>query len=269
MHFLYPADLLQPRLPDEMFRDEAERMAADGHGVSLMDSNTFALVRAADYPPPPPGSHVVYRGWMLTPTEYETLAESVERQGSGLYTSPAQYAATHYLPNWYPLLTDLTPETVVLDPDAADLIPALARLQSEGWTRFFVKDYVKSLKTAGGSVVDRPEEIGRVIAEMRKFRGMIEGGLCVRRYEEFVPDSEVRYFVRDSIEYAPDSRTSVPAIVRRCAERLSSAGTVASPFFSVDVALRVDGVERIVEVGDGQVSDRVGWTVDAFASIWG
>ena len=267
MHFLYSADLLQPRLPDEMLRDEAEKMAANRHGVSLMDSNTFALVRAAAYPPPQPGSCVVYRGWMLTPTEYGTLAASVERQGSGLYTSPEQYVATHYLPNWYPLLADLTPETVVLDPDAADLVPALERLKEQGWPRFFVKDYVKSLKTAGGSVINAPEEIERVMAEMRKFRGTIEGGLCVRRYEDFVPDSEVRYFVRDDMAYAPESQGLIPLVVSQCAERLS--GSLGSRFFSVDVARRTDSVERVVEVGDGQVSDRVGWTVDAFVALWG
>lgn len=34
----------------------------------------------------------------------------------------------------------------------------------------------------------------------------------------------------------------------------------ASPFFTVDVALRRDGVLRIVEFGDGQVSDRKHWS---------
>ena len=151
MHFLYPADLLQPRLPDEMFRAEAERMAADGHCVSLMDSNTFALVRAGGYPPPQAGARVVYRGWMLTPTEYGMLADAVARQGSAMVASEAQYVAMHYLPNWYPLLADLTPETVVLNPDAADLVARLEDLQRRGWSHFFVKDYVKSLKTSVGS----------------------------------------------------------------------------------------------------------------------
>lgn len=42
----------------------------------------------------------------------------------------------------------------------------------------------------------------------------------------------------------------------------------ASPFFSVDVALREDGAERIVEIGDGQVSDLVGWSPERFAEMW-
>jgi hypothetical protein len=36
----------------------------------------------------------------------------------------------------------------------------------------------------------------------------------------------------------------------------------------VDVARREDGVERVVEIGDGQVSDLVGWSVEQFVEIW-
>ncbi|MGD1920436.1 MAG: ATP-grasp domain-containing protein [Pleurocapsa sp.] len=39
-------------------------------------------------------------------------------------------------------------------------------------------------------------------------------------------------------------------------------------FFSVDVIERQDGVKRIVEIGDGQVSDLVGWTMERFIQIW-
>jgi hypothetical protein len=41
-----------------------------------------------------------------------------------------------------------------------------------------------------------------------------------------------------------------------------------SKFFSVDVARRADGRLRVVEVGDGQVSDLVGWSAEAFAAMW-
>jgi hypothetical protein len=36
----------------------------------------------------------------------------------------------------------------------------------------------------------------------------------------------------------------------------------------VDVARQVDGVNRIVEIGDGQVSDLVGCSVERFVEIW-
>jgi hypothetical protein len=55
---------------------------------------------------------------------------------------------------------------------------------------------------------------------------------------------------------------AVPDVVTRV------AGRIPSPFFSVDVIRRSDGVPRVVEVGDGQVSDLVGWSADAFAAMW-
>lgn len=59
----------------------------------------------------------------------------------------------------------------------------------------FIKGYVKSLKTSRGSVISKPEDISTVPSEMQEFRGVIEGGVCVRRFEQFVPGSETRYFV--------------------------------------------------------------------------
>jgi hypothetical protein len=74
-----------------------------------------------------------------------------------------------------------------------------------------------------------------------------------------VPESERRYFVLNGVGYAGGA----PDVVRACAER------VCSSFFSVDVARRRDGALRVVEIGDGQVSDLVGWSAAAFASLWG
>jgi hypothetical protein len=117
------------------------------------------------------------------------------------------------------------------------------------------------LKTSVGSVITKPEDIAAVLAEMQKFRGIIEGGVCVRRFENFQPGSEKRYFVIDGKPHA--AAGSVPELVLECARRINSH------FFSVDVAVRVDSVLRVVEIGDGQVSDLVGWEPARFAELWG
>jgi hypothetical protein len=83
----------------------------------------------------------------------------------------------------------------------------------------------------------------------------------VRRVEDFVSDSEQRYFVLLGVGYAASEGITVPDIVQKCAERLPSK------FFSVDVARRTDGEFRVVEVGDGQVSDLVGWSPTEFAAL--
>lgn len=258
MHFVYPRDLVEPRLPDELFRQEAVAVAAGGHVVSLIETSDLAAGPARITPPVTAEAQTVYRGWMLAPTEYENFVRSVNAQGGTVFTSAEQYLATHYLPNWYDRLAPFTPETRVLAPDA-DFVQELSDLD---WPRFFVKDFVKSLKTSTGSVVERPDQIPLLIAEMKHFRGEIEGGICVRRFEEFQPNTERRFFVRNQTPQGADALAPLPEVVRLCANRLDS------PFFSVDVAVRSDGVERIVEVGDGQVSDLVGWSIERFVKIW-
>jgi hypothetical protein len=101
------------------------------------------------------------------------------------------YLACHHLPNGYPLISEFTPETKVL-PLNSDFV---AKLKGLGWEQLFIEDYVKSLKTSRGSVISKPEDISTVPPEMQKFRGVIEGGVCVRRFEPFAPGSETRYFV--------------------------------------------------------------------------
>jgi hypothetical protein len=178
------------------------------------------------------------------------------QSGATPFTTPQAYALCHHLPNWIALLADLTPETCVLPPDA-DFTTEIARL---GWGKVFVKDFVKSLKTSRGSVAETSDDVAAIIAELKHFRGTLEGGLCVRRFESFIAQSETRYFVIDGVAHGPQGKTSPLAI--ECAKR------IASPFFSVDIALRADGVERVVEIGDGQVSDLVGWEPEAFATLW-
>jgi hypothetical protein len=251
MRLIVPADYFQPTRPDAQYADEAAAFAALGWSVSTLDDGGQL------HPVPNPGDTALYRGWMLNAAGYNALEAAVQAAGGDLLTSSAQYLGAHHLPNWAPLLADLTPETVCF----SDLETAEARLRALGWDRFFVKDYVKSLKTGSGSLIEQPKQIAALMDEMAHFRGQIEGGLCVRRFEAFVPDTERRYFVVRGRTASADS-TAVPGPVQACAERL------ALPFFSVDVAMREDGALRVVEVGDGQVSDLVGWDVARFVDLW-
>jgi hypothetical protein len=255
-HFLFPADPLRAVAVDEVFADQLAAVRGAGYSASLCPDAVF---RGSAKPlrDVPAGAAVVYRGWMLNAEEYGRMAGAVGAASASLLTSPDAYLAAHHLPNWYPLIAEFTPETRVF-PVTADLE---AEMRALGWDAFFVKDYVKSLKTARGSVVRDPAEIGALVAEMRAFRGEIEGGVCVRRVEPFAPETERRYFVIDGRAFAADGG-AVPELVGRV------AGRIPAPFFSVDVIERTDGVSRVVEVGDGQVSDLVGWTASAFAGMW-
>jgi hypothetical protein len=255
IHFLFPADSLDRSAPDEMFSGQAVALAGRGFTTSVFTDAVLAGRKPLKGIPA--GSTVVYRGWMLDGERYAALATAIVQGGATAFTNLHDYLSTHHLPNWYPLLADLTPETRVYPADA-DIATELRAL---GWGEYFLKDYVKSVKSRRGSIVRDPSEAVAVLEELREYRGEIEGGICVRRVEEFVADSERRYFVLSGVPHSADA-TPIPAIVRDCARR------IASRFFSVDVVQRTDGVERVVEVGDGQVSDLVGWSEDAFAAMW-
>ena len=256
MHFLFPSDPASPAFPEEMFADQLAAVKAVGFSASLCSDAVVSGINSLRNIPSP--CEVVHRGWMLEECEYASLVWAIEQQGAKAFTSQQEYFATHHLPNWYSLLSDLTPETRVYS-ESADLVAELLALN---WGAYFLKDYVKSLKTSRGSIVREPSEAPALIAQLREYRGKIEGGVCVRRIEEFIPESETRYFVLHRIGYAALEGVQIPEIVHECAER------VPSKFFSVDVARRRDGALRVVEIGDGQVSDLVGWTASAFAAMW-
>jgi hypothetical protein len=254
MHFLFPADPLDPRRIDESFAAQRDAFRAAGFTTSLVPDRVLdgdgALLNV------PPEATAVYRGWMVNAAQYERLARAIADAGATPLTSPEAYLATHHLPRWYPLLADLTPATKIFPPDA-DLEPELRAL---GWREFFIKDYVKSLKTTAGSRISDPAHAARVADDMRRYRGEIEGGFCVREVEAFVDGAETRYFVVQGRAFSMDG--AVPSIVELCVER------IASPFFSVDVTRRADGTPRVVEIGDGQVSDPVGWTLERFVCLF-
>jgi len=252
---LYPTDPLQPKVVDEAYAEEHAVAKARGFTVALV-----SLEQLGSKPLPFSGAlsagiEVIYRGWMLTPEVYERLMQAVERAGAMLMTRPEQYRLCHHLPNWYPYLSAFTAETRVM-PRNADYV---AELQGTDWPGYFVKDYVKSLSTGPGSLVDRPQEIAGIVALIERYRGKIEGGVCVRKREDFVAGTEQRHFVFKAHAYSIDG--APPPVVRECTSRISS------PFFSVDTGVLQDGSLRLIEIGDGQVSDRKEWSADALLNM--
>jgi ATP-grasp domain, R2K clade family 3 len=258
MLFLFPSDYFNFKLVDEMYRSELQSLQEAGFATATISIESLATRSPKVHPVISPNIDVIYRGWMLNPGEYGLLSDAIERMGAKVYTAPITYLATHYLPNWYHLLTDFTPETKFYSL-ADDLEAELTKL---GWEKFFIKDYVKSLKTSVGAILSHPAEIQTVIAQMQKFRGSIEGGICVRQVEDFIATTERRYFIINGKSFAADRAIPIPDLVIECARRIDSK------FFSIDTIERRDGVLRVVEIGDGQVSGLVGWTPERFAEIW-
>lgn len=257
--------MLDSKMIDEAFQDQAIALKQAGFNTSIINFETETIRARPNFAE---DEVIVYRGWMLSSKELDIMLDQIDLMGGKPLTDRDAYYAAHYIPNWYPLISRWTPEVVSFGnssetPERVYNFAAGAFSAKEGM-KLQIKDYVKSLKTAGGSVVTSADEIKDVLANMEKFRGTIEGGVVLRRYEEFFPGSEVRYFVINGRYYAQEQSFDL----RHMSLLELIAREIPSPFYSVDIALRTDGAARIVEIGDGQVSDLVGWSPERFAQIW-
>lgn len=97
------------------------------------------------------------------------------------------------------------------------------------------------------------------MALIEQYRGSVEGGVCIRKFEELLPETEERYFVLDRKAFSRDG--NVPSLVHEL------AALIPSPFFSVDTVISKSGQLRLIELGDGQVSDRKKWSPGQFAAM--
>ncbi len=256
MRLLYPCDPFEKKKPDEAYEEEFNAAAAAGLACSLYSAEDFELGEFKPRPPLIEGEEVIYRGWMLTPENYARLQSAVEGKGGRMLTTSGQYRHCHYLPEWYSLCKELTPKTLFLNRDA-DFSAELAGL---GWQGYFVKDHVKSLTTSRGSVAKTAGEVAEIVALIEKFRGQVEGGVCIREFEALRHETEERYFVFKRKTFARDG--VVPEIVDRI------AACIDSPFFSIDIVLSAKGEPRLIELGDGQVSDRKKWPAPRFVDMF-
>jgi hypothetical protein len=254
MHILFPSDPFNKKVVDESHAIEYEALCASGLNCALFSPLDFDQGAFKPWPSLTPGDSVLYRGWMLMPEEYGRLHAAISINDGVPLTSPDQYRACHYLPEWYSLFRDYTPETIFASRDA-DFVSVLAQ---HVWPAYFVKDYVKSLTTKRGSVASSANEVNEIVSLIEQFRGEVEGGVCIRRYEDFLSETEERYFVLNGRAYGRGG--DVPELVHEIARH------PLSPFFSVDVAMRTDGALRLIELGDGQVSGLKKWSIEAFVS---
>lgn len=172
-----------------------------------------------------------------------------------MYTSPADFIKSHHLPGWYDSVVEYTPETLIIAREQ-DVISVA---EAAGWDRYFVKDYVKSNYSGRGSIAISAQDIPTIVHLIKSHRGALEGGICLRRVEPLDTASEVRYFVFNGQVYSPNGQ--IPVLVTEIAERHTA------PFYSLDIVQRLDGRYRLIEIGDGQVSDRKEWDVELFCQM--
>lgn len=261
MMLLVPVDPLRPTRPDAHFAPEAAAARDAGHQVALVDHDALArgqAERAVAKVPAAPDA--VYRGWMLRSEHYAAFADALARRGAVLRTTADQYRAAHELPGWYDDFTDQTPESAWTEGfDRARFDQARERLRGGPAV---LRDYTKSMKHHWHEAAYIPDladaeaawAIARRFTELRDDDAT--GGFVLRRFEPFT-STEVRTWWVDGtcalIGPHPDTPNEVPD-----APDLAAIGPLVRHlrFVTVDLARRADGAWRVVELGDGQVSDR-------------
>ncbi|GAB4104470.1 ATP-grasp domain-containing protein [Micromonospora taraxaci] len=262
---LVPADPLRPRHPDEHFAAEARAARVAGLDVAVVDHDALARggdVRRAVASVSSSGM-AVYRGWMLRSEQYAMFAEVLAERGVVLRTGAEQYRLAHELPGWYAALASVTPPSVwTTGSERADFDRARAVL---GAGPAVLRDYSKSMKHYWDEAAFIPD-LGEGAAAWSVARRFLElrdddfvGGLVLRRFERFA-STEVRTWWIDGVCVLvgphPDSPNDPAPVEVDLAPVAPLVGGLGLPFITVDLALREDGVCRVIELGDGQVSDR-------------
>lgn len=212
---------------------------------------------------PAGGGEAVYRGWMLPSDRYAAFADALQRRGVRLRTTAAQFRRAHELPSWYATLAALTPQSVwTVGTSRAEFDVARAQL---GTGAAVLRDYTKSMKHYWDEAMfipdladaDRAWQVARRFAELRE--DDLVGGFVLRRFEQFTR-AEARTWWIDGvcrlIGPHPDTPDEDPPDDLDLTGLAPLVAKLGLPFVTVDVAVRSDGVWRVIELGDGQVSDR-------------
>jgi hypothetical protein len=272
MLLLVPADPLRPRRVDEHFAAEAAAARDAGVTVALIDHDALAgpgdaeravaRVPRGDGDGDGDGVPAVYRGWMLSGRQYEAFADALADQGVALRTSTAQYRQAHELPGWYPALAPVTPEAAwTAGGGEPEFRAACARL---GPGPAVLRDYVKSMKHYWHEAVYIPDlaDLAAAWQVAVRFRELREddftGGFVLRRFEHFVSAEARTWWVGGTCQLTtshPDTPDELPPDID-LAPFAPLIRSLALPFVTADLARRADGTCRVIELGDGQVSDR-------------
>ncbi|MFE6916203.1 ATP-grasp domain-containing protein [Streptomyces rubiginosohelvolus] len=266
--FLFCADPLRASRPDPQFAEDVAAARAAGGRIALLDHDALlagdaagAVARVARGSGP-----YWYRGWMIPSVRYAELETALGARGCTLLTDAADYRRAHELPGWYEEFDGLTPRSVWCatvpgaPPPSAEELAELAAPLGPG--PGIVKDFVKSRKHEWHEACYVPElgdrrQLASVVGRFVALQGdFLAGGLVLRAFEPFVAGGEARVWWVDGeavlVTAHPDTPDRHP--VPELPSVREAVGRLGLRWVTTDLALREDGVWRVVEVGDGQVS---------------
>ena len=206
---------------------------------------------------------------MLRPSAYAGLERALVERGVTLRTTASDYQLAHHLPGWFGAVRSDTPESEWTVSDSeTDFIEALRRLPVGAAV---IKDYSKSEKHYWHDAMFIPDSTNEehALAVARRFRELrgefFDVGYVIRAFENF-EGPELRTWWVDGrcvlVTPHPDAASDEVFDLGNDVAALSpSIERIGAAFITADVVRRSgDGRLRIVEIGDGQVSDRPSFT---------
>ncbi|GAA0601429.1 ATP-grasp domain-containing protein [Kribbella sandramycini] len=251
---LVPGDPLDPRRVDPHFAAQAAAARELGVPVGRIDHDALTVGGV------PAAADAVYRGWMMSAAEYAGVAAALGERGVSLRTGADSYRTAHELPGWYDGLRSVTPESAwTVGDDVGKLVAAARELSGAA----VLRDYVKSMKHYWGEAAYIPDVadaagVERVARRFLELRGdSFAGGFVLRRFEEFTGAEARTWWVGGRcvlVTPHPDTPDELPEGLDLI-EVEPLVADLALPFVTVDLVRRADGAWRVVELGDGQVSD--------------
>jgi hypothetical protein len=218
---------------------------------------------------------VIYRGWMLTPHQYNILYDHLLEKNYRLINSVTEYQNCHYLPDSLSFINTKTPHTVFEElVNDQSIKRLLEKAKTFGDKAVIIKDYVKSEKHYWNTAcfvenASDTDKLKKIINNFIQLRGKyLNVGLVIREFldlnylqnhskSEMHLMEEYRLFflnknLVDIYEYWGEGEYLLPKPDIKEFEEI--AQSVESNFFSMDIARKKSGELVIIEIGDGQVS---------------
>ena len=211
---------------------------------------------------------LLYRGWILHPTEYEQLFSELRHRNSTLVTKPADYKAALLFPEYFGAIAPHAIPAAWIDGNSPEA--ALTAAKMLGDPPYFIRDHAKSAKEISprgciveGTNLDRAME--SAIRELLDYRGEnFEGGIVVRPFVrlrrlgqhpfggDLFEEYRLFFFKGSMISQTPYDHFGGTHGDFDTYGFLGKA--IPSPFFSADIAMTEDGRPVILELGDGGTS---------------
>ena len=209
----------------------------------------------------------IYRGWMLKPEQYNILYDSITEKTnnkSKLISSYSEYRNLHCFPYVYDSIKNYTPKIMIIND--YDKTSSYESFIDNIDFDFFIKDYVKSIKTDNGiekiskniSYADLLNKVNNFINERGK---LFTGGIVFKKFVNIKKienkTNEWRLFVLNGELLCVLQNSYLDTEIKPPNDLIVTIINILkqySNFFTVDFAQLEDDNWIVIETGDGQVS---------------